>query len=69
MCHLRTLSSSPTVPTVTMSGPSGHFPDAFLNENYNISYPNNPHISHTDRNVLNLVPEVSLQFFPKTLLY
>jgi hypothetical protein len=47
-----------------MSGTSGHFPDTFLNDSYNIPYSN---VSHHDFNVLNHAhaPEVSLTFSVK----
>jgi len=48
-----------------MSGPSSHFPDAFLNDSYNIPYNNIPHVSHSENNILNHVhaSEVSLTKF------
>ena len=47
-----------------MSGSTGHFSDAFLNDGYNIPYNNSPHISHSDFNLLNhsRASEVSLIF-------
>ena len=47
-----------------MSGTSGHFPDTFFNDSYNIPYSN---VSHPDHNILNHAhaPEVSLTFSKK----
>jgi hypothetical protein len=60
-------------PSPTMSGPSRHFSDAFLSDDYDIPYSNTSHISHSDFNLLNhsvhsRASEVSFLFFYATCL-
>ena len=53
-----------------MSGPSSHFSDLILNNDYNIPYNNIPNVSHPERNFLAHAAhasDVSLSFFPRNL--
>ena len=63
--HLTQLHISPSS---TMSGTSGHFPDAFSNNSYSIPY---THVSHPDFNILSHThtSEVSCTSFHENCFY